>query len=91
MLTEAMSVGCPVITTDAQGGGPRFVTDNGRYGLLVPRGDRVKLAEAMEHILRPDMRAQYSELGQQRIEALSPTASANALVDFLSDHFGLDA
>ena len=36
VLTEAMSVGCPVISTDAQGGGPSFVTGNGRYGLLAP-------------------------------------------------------
>jgi glycosyltransferase involved in cell wall biosynthesis len=90
VLTEAMSVGCPVITTDAQGGGPRFVTDDGKYGLLVPRGDRAKLVEAMERMLNPDIRAQYSVLGRQRIEALSPKASASALVEFLSEHLGLD-
>jgi len=90
VLTEAMSVGCPVITTDAQGGGPRFVTDEGRYGFLVPRGDRARLAEAMEQVLQPDVRARYSELGLERVEALSPTASANRLVDFLSDRFNLD-
>lgn len=91
VLTEAMSTGCPVITTDAQGGGPRFVTDNGRYGLLVPRGDRAKLAEAMVDMLQLELRAQYSELGLQRAEALSPAASANVLVDFLSRHLGLIA
>jgi glycosyltransferase involved in cell wall biosynthesis len=90
VLTEAMSVGCPVITTDAQGGGPRFVTDNGEYGLLVPRGDQAKLAEAMVRMLRPDIRARYSKLGQQRIEALSPIASATALVDFFTDQLRLD-
>jgi glycosyltransferase involved in cell wall biosynthesis len=91
VLTEAMSTGCPVITTDAQGGGPRFVTDNGTYGLLVPRGDRRKLAEAMEQMLQPEVRARYSELGQQRADALSPVASANVLVDFLSGYLGLHA
>jgi glycosyltransferase involved in cell wall biosynthesis len=89
VLTEAMSVGCPVIAADAQGGGPRFVTDNGKYGLLVPRGDRAGLVEAMGRILQPDVRTRYSELGQQRCEALSPAASASALVDFLSEHLGL--
>jgi glycosyltransferase involved in cell wall biosynthesis len=89
VLTEAMSAGCPVITTDALGGGPRFVTDNGTYGLLVPREDRAKLTEAMEQILQPDVRARYSELGQQRAEELSPLASANALVDFLSKRLRL--
>jgi glycosyltransferase involved in cell wall biosynthesis len=90
VLSEAMSVGCPVITTDAQGGGPHFVTGNGKYGLLVPRGNRAKLVEAMERMLQPDVRAQYSELGYHRIEALSPIASANALVEFLSAHLGVD-
>ena len=90
VLTEAMSVGCPVITTDAQGGGPRFVTEDGKYGLLVPRGDQATLAEAMVHMLRPDVRARYSRLGQQRGGALSPTASANALVEFLTGQLRLD-
>ena len=89
VLTEAMSVGCPVITADSLGGGPRYVTDNGRYGLLVPRGDRAKLAEAMENMLQPDVRARYAELGYRRVEDMSPEASAGALVDYLSGYFGL--
>lgn len=91
VLTEAMSVGCPVISTDAHGGGPRFVTDHGKYGLLVPRGDQRKLVDAMERILRADVRARYSQLGQQRIEALSPIASANALVAFLTGQLRLNS
>jgi glycosyltransferase involved in cell wall biosynthesis len=90
VLTEAMSVGCPVITTDARGGGPRFVTDDGKYGLLVPRGERGELAEAMVHMLHADVRERYSTLGLQRIEEFSPRASANALVDFLTDHLGVE-
>jgi glycosyltransferase involved in cell wall biosynthesis len=89
VLTEAMSTGCPVITTDAHGGGPRFVTDNGKYGLLVPRGDQEKLAEAMARMLQADVRERYSKLGQQRADALSPIASANALVDFLTGQLKL--
>ena len=65
------------------------MTDNGRYGLLVSRGNGAELAEAMVRMLQPDVRARYSELGQQRVEALSPTASASALIDFLSGHLGL--
>jgi glycosyltransferase involved in cell wall biosynthesis len=90
VLTEAMSTGCPVIATDALGGGPRFVTDDGAYGLLVPRGDRLRLAEAMEHMLQPAVRAQYSALGQQRAAALSPAACANALIEFLSGRLALN-
>jgi glycosyltransferase involved in cell wall biosynthesis len=83
VLTEAMSVGCPVITTDAQGGGPRFVTDDGRYGVLVPRGDAEALAEAMAAMLRPDTRSRYSGLGLERVRAFSPTACATSLTAFL--------
>jgi hypothetical protein len=43
----------------------------------------------MESMLQPDVRAHYSELGQQRCEAMSPLASATALLDFLSGHLGL--
>jgi len=90
VLTEAMSAGCPVISTDAQGGGPRFVTEDGKYGLLVPRGDRAKIAEAMERMLNPDVRARYSELGEQRAGTLSPIACASVLLDFLSDRLAVN-
>jgi glycosyltransferase involved in cell wall biosynthesis len=91
VLTESMSVGCPVITTDAHGGGPRFVTDNGKYGLLVPRGDKEQLAGAMVDMLQVEVRERYSKLGHERTEALSPIASADALLDFITGRLGLDA
>ncbi len=91
VLIEAMSTGCPVIAADAKGGGPRFVTDNGTYGLLVPKEDRPKLAEAMACMLRPEIHKRYSELGMQRADALSPIASATILVNFLSTHLGMNA
>lgn len=89
VLTEAMSVGCPVITADSVGGGPRFVTDDGKYGLLVPRGDPAGLAEAMGKMLQPDVRAHYAELGLQRVEVFSPAACAGTLIDFLTGNLGL--
>jgi glycosyltransferase involved in cell wall biosynthesis len=91
VLTEAMSVGCPVITTDARGGGPRYVTGDGEFGVLVPRGERAKLAEAMERMLDPEERKRYSGLGTERVESLSPVASGNALMDFLAERFGFGA
>lgn len=91
VLTEAMSTGCPVITTDAQGGGPRFVTDEGRYGLLVPRGDAASLAAAMARLLQPEERKEFSELGLQRAAQLSPLASATKLLDFLDTRLQLSA
>jgi glycosyltransferase involved in cell wall biosynthesis len=91
VLTEAMSVGCPVVATDAAGGGPRFVTDDGRCGLLVPTGDRRSLAEAMTRMLEPGVRAKYSRLGCERAGTFSPLACGTALADFLRDQLGLPA
>jgi glycosyltransferase involved in cell wall biosynthesis len=91
VLTEAMSVGCPVISTDAQGGGPRFVTGDGTYGLLVPQGDPAVIAAAMERMLNPDVRALYSDLGKQRTSTLTPLACAGALLDFVADRLAVRA
>lgn len=89
VLSEAMSVGCPVISTDAQGGGPLFITADGTAGLLVPRGDIAKLAEAMERMLNPEERERYSEFGRRRAAELSPVNSANILINFLVRRFNL--
>lgn len=83
VLTESMSVGCPVITTDALGGGPRFVTDDGGYGLLVRRDDLDEVVAAMRAMLDPQVRSEYAALGLERAAALRPEASATALVEFL--------
>lgn len=51
-VLEAMSVGRPIITTDAPG--CRNTVDGN--GLVVPAGDAAALARAMEHLLRrPDL------------------------------------
>lgn len=88
VLTEAMSVGCPVITADALGGGPRFVTADGRYGILIPRGNRAELTRAMTEVLRPEIHASYAALGRQRSAELSPASSAEVLIDFLTLDLG---
>jgi glycosyltransferase involved in cell wall biosynthesis len=88
VLTEAMSAGCPVVATDAQGGGPRFVTDSGRYGILVPMRDLGELTNGMEQMLDPQVRARYSAQGLERALALSPEACATSLIDFLATRFG---
>ncbi len=91
VLTEAMSVGCTVISTDAQGGGPRFVTEDGHCGILVPRGEKHALAEAMQSALTEDVRIRYAKLGLERIETLSPSKCATGLVQFLVKQVGVAA
>ena len=85
VLIEAMSTGCPVVTTDAAGGGPRYVTDDGRFGALVPCGDRGGLARAMQALLDPGTRAEWSAKARVRADAFTPEGCAHQLVDQLVD------
>ncbi len=50
-LLESMSLGMPVVATDCSPGGAAFLIDNEVNGLLVPRGDADKLAEALIKVL----------------------------------------
>ena len=50
-LMEAMALGLPCIATDCDGGGARFLIDNEKNGILVPKGDVDALAKAMRRML----------------------------------------
>lgn len=46
VLVQALACGCPVVSTDCTSG-PRDITNNGRYGRIVPVGDAEQLAAAI--------------------------------------------
>ncbi len=50
VLVEALACGCPCVSTDCPVG-PAEILQDGRVGPLVPVGDEVRLAEAMDRVL----------------------------------------
>jgi len=50
VLIEALSCGCPIVSTDCPSG-PSEILDKGKYGTLVPMGDSQALAQAIHHTL----------------------------------------
>lgn len=51
VLIEALYAGLPVVSTDCPTG-PREILGNSEYGILVPRRDPVRLAQALDDALR---------------------------------------
>ncbi len=83
VLSEAMREGLPVISTDAQGGGARFVLDDGRAGMLVPRQDREALARALAAMADADTRRRYAALALARARCFTPAPAGAALLSFI--------
>ncbi|WP_417893870.1 glycosyltransferase family 4 protein [Aerococcus viridans] len=50
-LIEAMALGLPSISTDCEIGGPRFLIDDGKNGLLVPVNNQKKMTESINKLV----------------------------------------
>lgn len=76
---EALSVGRPVILTDAPG--CRDVVTDGVNGLMIPVGNPDALADAMEKlILNPEMRAQMGKKSRAIAEEKYDVRKVNAMI-----------
>ncbi len=68
-LVEAMTTRIPVVATRA--GGMVEITDNGRAGLLVDRGDVQALAAAITRVFEDEnLRQELEHLGYERVQTL---------------------
>lgn len=83
-LVEAMACGVPVISTDAIGGGPRSILEDGKYGNLVPINDPEALATAIYKALTSkEWRSQLITASHSQSEAFKPEAIAQQWLTFL--------
>ncbi len=73
-IIEAMSLGVPVVASDV-GGIPSLV-DHDETGLLVPAGDAVGLALAIDRLVQsPDLRARLAAAARAYAETRMPCRS----------------
>ena len=71
-IIEAMGIGLPVISTNADGGGAKAVIRDGENGLIVPKGNADEMYKAMKRIADDsDFASKLSENGVKIKETLS--------------------
>jgi glycosyltransferase involved in cell wall biosynthesis len=81
---EAMLVGRAVVASDV--GGLRDLIEHGVTGLMVPPGDPVSLATALDNLSQsPETRRQMGEMGRLRARQFEVTAVAPRIVEVFED------
>jgi glycosyltransferase involved in cell wall biosynthesis len=67
VLIECLAVGTPAVATDCQSG-PREILQDGKYGILVPVGNDVALAEAIINTLEHPLPREFLQQAAQPYE-----------------------
>ena len=84
-LLEAMSLGLPVISTDASGGGPREVIRSGTNGILVPIRDKDAIANAMIEVLTDyEYGEKLASNAHRIVESMSPGVTLQKWESYIS-------
>ena len=72
-LIEAMALGLPCVSTDCPCGGPKYLIEQGKNGILVPVGDVDALSQAIRSLLSdPEKREQIGKNASAVCERLAP-------------------
>jgi glycosyltransferase involved in cell wall biosynthesis len=88
VVLEAWAAGCPVVAAASEG--PSWLIEPGRTGMLVPPGDAVALAQALNKALKaPEDRRRWAVEGRRRWEAeFTAERICAQYVDFLMEIVG---
>lgn len=77
-LMEAMALGLPCVSTDCDGGGAKFLIKNGENGLIVPKGDTLLLAKAINSLIENEQLA--NNIGKNAMK-IKDELSASAIYE----------
>ncbi len=84
-LIEAMALGVPTVATDCGSGGPAFLTDNGRRGILVSVNDIQAISNGIKKILNDDKISEKLSVNALEIRnELSPSIIEKKWIDVFS-------
>jgi glycosyltransferase involved in cell wall biosynthesis len=85
-IAEAMSCGVPVVSSDAAGGGPRFILQDGKFGTLVPVNDARALTTAIRQLLDDDALAlDRAQQARRRADDFEPRRIGAQWLQFLDE------
>ncbi len=85
VILEAMYAGIPVIATDCSPGGASYLLENGECGIIVPKNDKLKLAEAINNYIEcPSLREQHIIKSLKSIKKYEPHKIEKMWIDIFN-------